>query len=1039
MNLIKTRENRLHRLSLLAIICVLLMSPGALFAQAGAIVKGTVTDDKGPLVGVAVTVQGTKTVAMTDMDGKYTITAPDNNATLVFSYLGYTTFTEQVGQRGIVDVVMTEDATALGEVVVIGYGTQRKEAVTGSVASIGGTKLAEIPSGNITQALQARIAGVEMTQSSSRPGAEMQIRIRGSRSLTATNDPLVVLDGIPFAGTLGDINPNDIKSIDILKDASATAIYGSRGANGVILVTTLKGVQGQKATVSYNGYYGVKNALRVPMMTGDQVAALKMYLATNAPPGTTGLYTSAGPDEALGVNTDWQDLMLKSGMVTSHDINVSGGSASGIYSIGGGFYRDEAVIATQNYTRYSLRATVEQSIGKYFRFGLTTNNNYNVSNGNQLGMEPVLSRNPMLDIYNADGSLKERVSSSGDNNNWVYIRETIEANKDKWLDQTRAFGSYNMLFGEVKAPWIDGLKYRINVGLNFNTRTQGAFRGQGVNQTNPSEPSSASVDNRWTTNWAIENLLTFDRTFAEKHNINVTALYSAEQTTYNRSNMSARDIPYAAFQFYNIGRAEGTITVDPRNQDYQQNGLLSWMGRVMYSFDDRYMLSATIRSDGSSRLAPGYLWHTYPAVSAGWNIHKESFMENISVVNALKLRVGFGQTSNQAVAPYKTLGALDSRPYNFGNTFYTGYYVAELPNTKLGWEFSTTWNFGLDFTLLNNRLWGTIEYYMQTTDNVLQSVKLPPTSGVNSYMANIGKTENKGFELTLNGVILNNLNGWTWEAGLNFYLNRNKLTELASGALKDEANWWFVGYPIDCIFDYEAIGLWQDGDPYMTVYEPGVRPGSIRVKYTGDYNADGSPVRGINTSDRQVMSTEANFQGGFNTRVAYKGFDLNIVGAFKNGGILISTLYQGNGYLNMLSGRRGQVDVDFWRPDNTGAKWPNPYGLRSGDNPKYLNSLGYFDASYLKIRTITLGYNFESNWVKSIGIERLRVYATVQNPFVMFSPYHDQSGLDPEPNARGNDGSFTAANSSSVPSRYLVVGTNTPNTRNWLFGINFTF
>jgi hypothetical protein len=304
-------------------------------------------------------------------------------------------------------------------------------------------------------------------------------------------------------------------------------------------------------------------------------------------------------------------------------------------------------------------------------------------------------------------------------------------------------------------------------------------------------------------------------------------------------------------------------------------------------------------------------------------------------------------------------------------------------------------------------------------------------------MANIGETQNKGFEFSANGVIINDANGFTWEAGINLYANRNKLVALASGQEKDEGNWWFVGYPIDVIYDYKYVGLWQLGDEYMNIYEPGGNPGMIKVEYTGEYNEDGSPARAIGAADRQPISLEPDLQGGFSTRLAYKGLDLNVVGAFKVGGKLISTLYSSSGYLNMLTGRRNNVRVDYWTPENYDARYPAPEGLISNDNPKYGSTLGYFDASYLKIRTITLGYNFESiDWLKNKGISKLRVYCSAQNPFVFFSPYNDESGMDPETNSFGDE---NAAVTETYKSRLLTIGTNTPATKNYLFGINLTF
>lgn len=1017
----------MRRLLLINLFWVWLM-PVAIAQQQ---VSGTVTDFSNgeALPGVNILIQGTTTGTITDMSGNYALSVPSGDAVLVFSFIGYETQEVTVGNQTNISVGMMPDLTTLSEIVVIGYGTQRAEAVTGSVASISGDVLRDVPSGNVTQALQGRVAGVEMSQTSSKPGASMQIRIRGTRSLTANNDPLVVLDGIPFAGSIGDINPNDIKSLDILKDASATAIYGSRGANGVILVTTNRGQKRQEARITYNGYYGIRDVFsKYPMMNGPEFVALRE---------AAGQYTNA-LDESNDVSTDWQDLLYKTGAVTSHDIGISGGTEKGNYNFNVGYYKDQGVIPTQEYERFSIRGAIDQEIGQHIRMGFTTNSNYNLTEGSQVGLYGALSMSPIANPYNADGTWKRTIRMPLDET-WSYSREIVEGLKDEWLNETRAYGTYNSLYGEVKIPGVEGLTYRANVGLNFRQSNGGDFTGEGVNATNPETESTASISNSHTYNWAVENILSYDRTFNGKHNVNVVALYSTEQTKYNSSRISAKDIPTSAFQFYNLGYAAGDITVDPNQQDYWKSGLISYMGRVMYSYDDRYMLSATLRSDGASVLAEGHKWHTYPAVSAGWNIGRESFMQDIAPINMLKLRVGFGETSNQAVNPYQTIGLLSTRPYNFGDDKYDmGYYVNQLSNPTLGWEFSKTWNYGLDFALLNHRLSGTLEYYITNTKDVLLNVDLPPTSGAGYVTSNIGETQNKGFEFSLNGVILDDHNGWTWEAGINLYSNRNKLVSLASGADRDEGNWWFVGHPINVIYDFEKTGLWQEGDQYRDILEPGGNAGMIKVKYTGDYNSDGTPVRQINNDDRQIMSVEPDFQGGLSTRVAYKGFDLGVVGAFKSGGILISSLYSSSGYLNMMNGRRNNVKVDYWTPGNTDAKYPKPGGKTSGDNPQYGSTLGYFDASYLKIRTISLGYNFENtNWIKNAGFDQLRLYVTAQNPFVMFSPYHKESGMDPETNSYGNENA--AVPLSDNLKRMLTIGTNSPATRSYLIGINLTF
>jgi len=1018
-----------------------------LFAIAQTItVKGIVKDASGEtLIGVSVKVVGTTNGSITDLSGAYEIKT-SGNSKLSFSYIGYQTVLVDINGRTSINVSLKDEDKSLNEVVVVGYGTQRKEAVTGSVASVKGDVMREVPSANISKALQGRVAGVEMSQISSKPGAEMQIRIRGTRSLTASNDPLIVLDGLPFAGNISDINPSEIKSIEILKDASATAIYGSRGANGVILVTTNRGQMGQKAKITYTGYYGTSKVFsKFDMMNGDEFAAMRAIANVTA-------YKTNTADEIAGTNTDWQGLFFKTGSVQSHDVGVSGGTERGSYTFGLGYYKEEGVVPLEGYNRISLRASLDQEISKSIRVGFTTNSNYNVTEAaNSGGVYQVLQNDPLLNPYNADGTWKRTVDMPGDKGIWVYTRDIVEANKDRMLSQTKGFGSYNTAYGELKIPGIEGLKYRVNLGLNLRMSTGGGYTGTGINSTSETNPSSAFVSNSLTTNWAVENLLTYDRTFAEKHQINAVAMYSAEETLYNRSRMTAKGVP-ENFQWYNLGMTDGERSILPGDQQYQKSGLESYMGRVMYSYDSRYMISATVRSDASSRLAPGHQWHTYPAISAGWNIQKEKFMENVNWLNNLKVRVGYGETSNQSVDPYATLGGLSTRPYNFGDAstnFTTGTYVSTLPNTELGWEFSTTWNYGVDFALLNNRLSGTFEYYVTNTNNLLLSVALPQTSGVGSYMANVGATQNKGFELSVNGVILENLNGWNWSVGVNLYSNKNKIVSLASGNLKDEGNAWFVGSPINVIYAPKKIGLWQEGDPYLNILEPGGNVGMVKVEYLGDYykagdiipkgSQVGDPVRAIDGGgkDRQVIEVDPDFQGGFNTTVGYKGFDFTVIGTFKSGGTLVSSLYSANGYLNMLSGRRGQVNVDYWTPENTGAKFPKPGGLMSGDNPKYGNTLALFDASYLKIRTITLGYNFNKKMVQNLGIQNLRLYATVQNPFVLFAPYTSETGMDPETNSYGDENAATTTG--LVNRRILTIGTNSPSTRNFMLGVNLTF
>ena len=597
-------------------------------------ITGNVSDSEGPLIGATVMVKGGNTGTVTDFYGNFHLHV-NTGATLVISYVGYVT--QEVLAREHLNIILEQEGRNLNEVVVIGYGTQRREAVTGSVANINGDKLNQIAATNAAQALQGRVAGVLMTQTSSQPGAEMQIRIRGQRSLSASNDPLIVLDGIPFMGQLSDINPADIKSMDILKDASATAIYGSRGANGVIMITTVKGAMGTPAKVSYNGYVSFKTLFKkYPMMDGPAFAKMRKY---------AGLYQNS-LEESDDTNTDWQDMFYRTGVSHNHDITVSGGTQGGSYSFGAGYYHDEAVVPSQGYDRVSVRGNFDQMVGKWFRFGLTTNNSYRITKGSNIGIYNVLSMSPLASPYDENGNLKRTIHMPNDET-WTLTKDVIKANEDNWLKEEKGIGSYNTVFAEVKCPWVEGLSYRLNLGLNYRSSKTGAYTGVGVNNTNPDYRNSGSVIENSTRNWAVENVITFDRTFAEKHHVNVVGMYSAEETTFEQTGASVTDIPAAYFQYYNLGAAIGEVNLN--NFNYWQSGLMSWMGRVMYSYDNKYMLSAAIRSDASSRLAKGHQWHTYPAVSVGWNIAREEFMSKLSWIDNLKLRIGYGETSNQSI------------------------------------------------------------------------------------------------------------------------------------------------------------------------------------------------------------------------------------------------------------------------------------------------------------------------------------------------------------------------------------------------------
>jgi TonB-linked SusC/RagA family outer membrane protein len=996
-------------------------------------VSGTVktSPEDEVLPGANIVVKGTNIGTVSDSKGYYTIDVPTPDAILVFSFVGYLTKEVPVAGKSLIDVTLESETMALADVVVVGYGTMKKLDVSGSIVTADSKILKEVPAVNATQALQGRLPGIELLQTSTRPGALMQIRIRGERSLNAVNDPLIVVDGIPFAGSINDIATTTIKSIDILKDASATAIYGSRGSNGVILITTIRGMMKSGTSVTYNGYSGIKTvAKKYSVYNGEEYQAFK-----HATVNTTykDQYTSLEQQMiAANKETDWQDLMYSNAMVTSHDINILNGTENGAYSFGGGYYHETAVLPGQEYTRFNLNTTVDQGIGKYIKVGLSSQNSYGITDGDSVSiMNNILTLSPLMPAYNDDGTIR-KIPTEGHVDK--YYNPLLLEDSKNWQERRKRFSTFNSFYGEIK--FTEELKYRLNLGLNYYQESFGNFYGSDTPMRSGSV-SAARVQNRNFTSWAAENLLYFDKVFVEKHRVNATLMYSAEQKEYNQSQMEADNISADYLLWYNLGLSDGNKTIGASNQKYYKRGLLSLMGRVLYSYDDRYSFTGTWRRDGASVLASGHKWHNYTAFSAGWNIHNESFLKDVSLLDQLKLRIGYGETSNQAIEAYSTLGGLTQLPYNFGSTNLYGAYVTNLPNPELGWEYTKNYNLGIDFGFLKKRITGYIELYQQKTNDVLYAVQLPQSSGVaNKVWQNIGATENKGFEFSVSAQIFKpkTKGGFEWDVDFNLYANRNKITKLQDGVNEDIGNGFFVGHPMNVIYDYVKLGIIQQAEaPYLGTYAAG------KIKVADISGPNDTPDGLITGDDRKILgSFEPDFAGGLSTRLYYKNFDLSIVSFFKSGGMLVSTIHMPHTYLSTNNGRRNSIKVDYWTPEHPSGTYPQPGNQASAEQDDWGSTLGYFDASFWKVRTITFGYSFDTKLLTHIGCKNARIYFTCQNPFTLFSPYMDEGGLDPEATGIGSQG----ANSSmtgGLTSRVLSIGANTPPTRNYILGLSVNF
>lgn len=1011
------------------LVCLLGLTPSLLFAQT--VLKGKVVDEKNlPLPGAGIKLKLSGKATATSDDGTFSISASADEKTLIVSSIGYPSQEIDI-KPGVTNynITLTPDSKNLNEVVVIGYGTQKRRDVTGSIVSLSGSAIKEVPAANIQQALQGRMAGVEVQSVGTRPGAGAQIRIRGERSINASNDPLFVVDGIPYGGTLNDINPDDIASLDVLKDASATAIYGSRGANGVVLITTKRGVTGD-TRVSFNTYYGFSQITRkYNVYNADQYRALRDYSIYNQD-----YLADEKQGIAAGRNTDWQDLMYKDGYITDNNLSIYGGNEQGQFSVGGGYFKQTSVLPSQDFTRASLKATGDFKVGKYVKVGFNTLTNYSITNGSQFGLNvfPLLTLSPLTSPY-IDGVVNKKPAGNLDDLNTTYSPLMLNTNENQWVDRVRRFRTFNSLYAE--AQLMEGLKYRLNVGLDFNQEEGAQFRGTD-SYFRPALGNTASVNNATGTKYSLDNLLTYDKTFAQKHRVSVTALFGFEREQFHNTSVSKDSVTADFVQWYNLGQSSvGPIAVLGGNESSAT--LISMMLRANYVYNDKYMITLTGRRDGSSRLGDGNKWKQYPAVSAGWSISNEEFMKDFKAISNLKLRAGFGITSNQAVPAYSTLGGVASNGvrYNYGSSSQIGYYVTKIVDPKLDWEYTKTTNIGLDFGILNNRITGSIDWYTAKTDKLLYGVPLPPTSGISEpYLTNIGNVSNKGLEVGLSSQNIKTDGGFSWGTDLNFYFNRNKLVALNGNITQVTNAQLFVGQPLTAIFDYKKVGIWQT-DEAAEAAKYGFVPGQLKLE---DHNGDGK----LTTDDKYVIGdAQAKIQGGITNRFNYKGFDFSFVVYARFGGTLISQVHQPlAGYLTINDGRRNQLAVDYWTPTNPTNAFPSP-NVAGGLISTALTSdawstLGYYDASFIKVRSINFGYSFTNKLASKLGAQKIKVYVAAQNPFILYAPYVKAGGLDPEATGIGNQG---VSNPQNISNRALTIGATIPPTRSFLAGLNVTF
>lgn len=970
------------------------------------------TDDNSALPGVNVAVKGTTRGTTTDASGNYRIAIPTEKAVLVFSSVGFIPQEVAVGNQSAINVTLTIDNRSLNEVVVVGYGTQKKSQLTGAISSVSAKQITEQPITNIGQAMQGRVAGVDVAQSGSKPGSTPTIRIRGRRSFNAGNNPLYVVDGIPLTGdrnellgtrpfdfTSGgyeDLNPNDVASLEILKDATATAIYGARGANGVVLVSTKRGSASGKTTISYDSYVGTTDALdKLELFSGSEFAEYvrEAYRTTNnykdangnpVPTGVADAYADSkvavlGGDPAVaagiaaGRNTDYQSLILRQGFQQNHSLGIQGGNEKTQFYISAGYFLDKGISAGLDYSRYSVRANVDHQINRVLKVGISSYMMYSLRNGASLNpYNFTIQQNPLGRPYDDNGNI-----IFAPTNDALLTNPLAEIVPGAQVDEIKKYRILNSIYAEANI--IDGLKYRVNFGPDFSISRAGRFTGAQTNDRKGGDPT-ASNNSQFGFNYTLENILTYNKTFGN-HNLGITALQSIQRDNFEYTSTSVQGVPAESQQFYNTGNASLVLGVGSNLIQWTIN---SFMGRINYDYKDKYLITATLRRDGSSRFGENSKYGNFPGLAVAWNISNEEFLKGVSWLDQLKLRLSRGSVGNQGVVPYQTKGQLGRTAYAWGNTPAYGYRPNTIGNPDLKWETSTSSNIGLDFSLWRGRVSGSLELYQTNTTDLLLSDQLPTSIGFNSVTRNVGETRNRGVELSLTTVNVNTKSGFKWTTDFAFTKNNEAIVSLYNGAIDDLGNKWFIGKPLTAYFDYRKAGIWQTAEADVAK-SYGATVGQIKVQ---DTNGDGK----ITPEDRTFIGSDIpTWSGGITNRFSFKGFDLSFFIYARIGQTILSGFHQNN---NALAGRYQQIKVDYWTPNNPTNEFPRPNS--SQEFPVYNTAIIYFDGSFVKVRNINFGYTFPSSLTQKLRLQSLRLFTSIQQPFIFSSYRTKYNGVDPE-------------------------------------------
>ena len=986
------------------------------------LIDGTVTDEKAnPLPGVTVTEKGTNNTTTTNDMGNFRLRIKSESSVIGFSFVGYTNQEVVAGKTRSFNIVLNAAVSELNDVVVIGYGQVRKRDLTGSVSKVTSKNISATPIVALDRAMQGRAAGVSVITNSARPGGGTTIRIRGTGSINASNEPLYVIDGFPTSD-LNSINTNDIESIEILKDASATAIYGSRGTNGVVMVTTKKGKAG-KAILAYDGYYGMQQVRRtIPMLNAQEFALLVNEARVNAgsPLWFDGSTADKPLPETLAEGTDWQQEVLRDAPIQNHQLSISGGNEKTRYAISGSYYGQQGIILNSNFNRYTLRANLDADISKKLKIGFTMQSAYTTGrnartevDGNTGGgvISSALSFSPTFPLYKPDGIYYTNLGSL----NGLSV--------DNPLAIANEISTYNKVIRVLANTYLE---YKIIEGLSFRTsfgadlqNFKSNFYATRLSQLGSTSNGSGSVSSNQNISWLTENTLNYNKKFGSNHNFSALVGFTSQAWERESVTASGRGFNNDFATYNNLGA--GATLVAPAT-GASETSLISYLARLNYIYDDRFLLTLSGRADGSSRFGPENKYGYFPSGAFAWKLSEESFMQRYNFLSDAKLRISYGLGGNQEIGDYQYIASITNNGYVLANMLNTGSTIGSVGNPGLKWEKSAQFDIGVDVGLLGNRFQFTADYYDKTTSDLLFNVNIPVTSGFSTALQNIGKIQNKGFEFSFNSVNIDSKN-FQWSTEFNITFNENKILnlegrdEFTTGsdaqlfAISLNPILLKVGQPLGQFYGRVVDGIFQNTQEIANSAQTTAKPGDIKYR---DLNGD----KVINDNDRTVIgNSNPKFFGGLNNTFTYRNFDLNIFIQGSYGNDLLN--FSRFDVFSLTGGNNNSAEVlKRWTPTNPSNSIPRA-NLSGG--ARILSSFQVEDGSYLRFKNISLGYNFSSGLLKKIGMIGAKIYVSGQNLITIT----DYSGYDPEVNRYGSSSLSQGIDYGAYPqAKTILAGVN---------------